>query len=205
MIDGFDQHADEYRAYLSDHAGMERLELAWQHLREHLDAIACRTAIDLGGGPGDLAVRLVREGFEVILVDAAPSMIAIARENRDALELARRPSMQLRCARISELSPSSFGLVLCHWTLEYLERSEAEAIAPLLSPATVFSVIVPEAESGEPSEVRTADRLFGVPRRRFSEEELRAWLRSMGVLAPSMRRISGRYLHAIGESTAPCE
>ena len=52
-----------------------------QVVTEHLAVCPGRSVLDVGTGPGFLAIGLARRGYEVTAVDYTPEMLAMARKN----------------------------------------------------------------------------------------------------------------------------
>jgi SAM-dependent methyltransferase len=77
-----EQYADECnlearRSLYANATGPDPRELLFQAVRE----VAPRRVLEVGGGPGELAARIqVELGAEVVMVDVAPRMVALARE-----------------------------------------------------------------------------------------------------------------------------
>lgn len=119
-----DPHA--YASYLTTVDGRLRVDLAWANLCEFLPSVESGDgpprALDVGGGPGDMAVRLALCGWEVTLLDGAQGMLDLASKAAREAHVAGR----VHCLRADvmamppELSPGSFGVVLCHNVLEYV-------------------------------------------------------------------------------------
>ena len=97
-----------------------------------LDGLVGRTALDVGSGTGQFALRLSRRGWDVTALDASPEMLAVAKRTAVAEGL----KIGFRCASIEEglsrAETNAFdlvvcGLTLCHvagldWTVGQFER-----------------------------------------------------------------------------------
>ncbi len=87
--------------------------------------------LDLATGRGEPAIaaaRVVAPHGEVIGVDPAASMLAMARQRADREGLANLALRCLDAAALDELPTASFDAVLCRWGLQYMARP-AEALA----------------------------------------------------------------------------
>ncbi len=120
--DRFEQDPHAYASYLQTFDGRLRLDVAWSNLRDLLPARDGRHALDLGGGPGDLAIRLARERWRVTLVDGSRAMLALAGETarqsqvEDAITFRHGDAQALS----EDLLADGFDLLLCHNVLEYV-------------------------------------------------------------------------------------
>ena len=79
----FDAGATAWADYNRRPLGRIRREVTWYNLAQHLPPDEhCRTrrALDAGGGSGELALRLLREGYDVWLLDYSPAMLEQARQ-----------------------------------------------------------------------------------------------------------------------------
>jgi SAM-dependent methyltransferase len=105
-------------------------------------APAARRVVDLGIGTGDLAIALARRGLEVVGVDRAPAMLAVAREKAAAARVSLTLVEQdLRALRLE--APAD--VALCVYTVVNqltgdgdLERALA-AVRASLVPAGIFA------------------------------------------------------------------
>ena len=128
--DRFEAGAPAYAAYLQSTEGKLRLDLAWDNLRAILqktNSEGTKRALDVGGGTGAMAVRLAAEGWQVAVVDASGSMLALAAEAARRSEVSARMTFhQADAATITELfAPHSFDLVICHNVIEYVADPSA--------------------------------------------------------------------------------
>ncbi len=95
-------------------------------------------ALELGCGPGHLAVRLVRDhGLDVVGLDLDPAMIARARLGAERLPAAARPAFVVGNAAALPFGDAEFDIVvstlsLHHWTDPAAASAE---IARVLRPA----------------------------------------------------------------------
>lgn len=123
----FDGLAEKFaRKIYSNTKGEVRLAILWHHLRHCLPAIE-RTipleVLDIGGGMGQMALRLVQQGHKVTLCDPSDNMLAFAREAK--LLLPEEEQSRFRIFNYSiQTAPDDwqgqFDLVLCHAVLEWL-------------------------------------------------------------------------------------
>jgi 2-polyprenyl-3-methyl-5-hydroxy-6-metoxy-1,4-benzoquinol methylase len=104
--------------------------------------------LDLGCGPGELAVAFAARGFEVLGVDASPRMLDYA---RDAAARTGLPITFIQADLAGDLPALDFEpeLVVCSSVLEYLDDPEAliERAAALLAPAGLLLASVPNWSS----------------------------------------------------------
>ena len=115
MSVSYDAFAPHFDAWQRSHGGpydeLVRARVESVLARHAPDA---RRILDLGIGTGDLAIALARRGFDVVGVDRAPAMLAVAREKAKAcgvtLELVEQ---DLRDVRV--LSPAD--VALCIYTV----------------------------------------------------------------------------------------
>jgi S-adenosylmethionine-dependent methyltransferase len=144
----FRSGADKYAAYLDTPAGRLRLDLAFSNLREFLPQTArSLRALDLGCGPGTLALRLARLAIEVTLLDSSRPMLDLAR--RAAQEAGVTDRIKLKLADVEQLldlfPAASFDVVLCHNVLEYVEDPYAllsSAARTLRDRSSIISVLM---------------------------------------------------------------
>jgi S-adenosylmethionine-dependent methyltransferase len=80
-------------------------------------------ALDVGGGTGEMAVRLARLGAHVTLLDSSPAMLDLAKRTVQEAGVADRVVLQEGdAAQFTNFSPAaSFDVILCHNVLEYLD------------------------------------------------------------------------------------
>jgi len=208
----FERGASAYRDHLRTPRGRLTIDLAFSHLGRHLKVLeklerknrASFDVLDVGGGPGDLAVRLVAQGHTVTLVDPSAAMLAIAQEHAiEALTPSDRARLLLVPAVLEDLAKKwpgkQFDLVLCHGTLEYLkdDASAWKSLGTLVRDGGLLSVIVPNRDAHplhlgargmmqkamDALEQRRAepDLIFGVQRRNYDLEAVRARFAEIGI------------------------
>lgn len=103
------------------------------------------SVLDVGGGQGQLALKLAALGHSVVLTDISAEMLDIAKAEAEQqglaaqLKLIHSPLQHLH----TELNPQQYPLVLCHAVLEWLADPQA-AITSLkqwVAPGGVLSLM----------------------------------------------------------------
>jgi len=136
--------ANRYAAYLETPPGRLRCELAFKNLEAYLPQTgpggAAVRALDVGGGPGELAIRLARHGCHVTLLDRSAQMLDVAER---AVREAGVSNRVVLTRGDAAAAPALFGqgvfdLVTCHHVLEYTEAPAdiLRAAAHVLRPAS---------------------------------------------------------------------
>lgn len=107
-------HHTGFREF-AESASQGLLELLWKH--EIHDGLV----IDLGCGSGILSRELVQAGYDVLGIDASPSMIALAQETV--------PDTRFEVGRFGEVAlPASRAIVAIGEVLNYGTLAEVEAL-----------------------------------------------------------------------------
>ncbi|HUH01794.1 MAG TPA: class I SAM-dependent methyltransferase [Kofleriaceae bacterium] len=170
--------------------------------------------IDLGCGPGDIALRLCRAAptLRVLGVDGAAEMIALARRATSAAGLADR--VEWHCARLPGAVPGRrFDGVISNSLLHHLPMGEVlwreiEAVAAPGAPVLVVDLMRPESteaaralverySQGEPEILRTD--FYNSLLAAFTPDEVRAQLESVpGLAGLEIEAISDRHLAVLG-------
>ncbi len=127
------------------------------------------TVLDVGCGPGDLAVALAQRGLQVLGIDVVEAAIAQARARADALppEAARRAEFQVADALRPTLLRRRFGAVVDSGFFHVLEAEQRDRfigeLAATLAPGGRYYLLAFAVE-------------FDVPNTplKVTEEELRA-------------------------------
>lgn len=144
----FQSGAERYAAYLKTPEGRLRLDLAFFNLRDCLPpATRSLVALDLGCGPGDIAVRLARLGFQVALLDASLPMLNFAEHAAREARVAERITLKHGdAAQLAEMFHGElFDVILCHNILEYVDNPAAvlrSAARALRDSSSIMSVLV---------------------------------------------------------------
>jgi 2-polyprenyl-6-hydroxyphenyl methylase/3-demethylubiquinone-9 3-methyltransferase len=101
-----------------------------------------KTALDVGCGAGLLAEPLARLGAAVTGIDAAPEVIAVARDHAAAMGLA----IDYRVGDVQELE-GQFNLITCMEVIEHVAGPAAfvQALAKRLSPDGLLVLSTPNA------------------------------------------------------------
>jgi ubiquinone/menaquinone biosynthesis C-methylase UbiE len=73
------------------------------------------TILDAGGGPGTYAVELAKKGYNLVLLDLTPELLAIARKRMQKANLQRRLKMitQGTISDLSQFPEETFDAVVC--------------------------------------------------------------------------------------------
>jgi 2-polyprenyl-3-methyl-5-hydroxy-6-metoxy-1,4-benzoquinol methylase len=128
--------AQAYGGYLRTIPGRLRTDLAWENLREFLPSQSGAAALDVGGGTGQMAVRLAERGVQVTVFDGSEAMLAETERAAMAANLRHRITLVHGDARqLPHLfPPASFAVVVCHNVIEYVEcpAEVLQAISSLL-------------------------------------------------------------------------
>ncbi len=102
--------------------------------------------VDVGGGTGDLAASLARQGHSVTVVDPSPDALAsLDRRTSEAGVNRRVQGVQGDAADIVRLiGHQAVDVVVCHRVLDVLDSPEQalEAMAAVLRPGGVLSLLV---------------------------------------------------------------
>lgn len=129
--------------------GPVRLEYIRDRIDQHWQCDECgrtpldgKTALDVGCGAGLLTEPLARLGARVTGIDAAPEVIAVARDHAAAMELA----IDYRCAAIEQLE-GTFDLVTCMEVIEHVADPAAflKSLARRLAPGGLLILSTPNA------------------------------------------------------------
>jgi S-adenosylmethionine-dependent methyltransferase len=146
----FEAGTDAWVAYNHSPLGHIRREVTWHNLLPYLpgasDTALLPRVLDVGGGSGELALRLVRHGHHVWLLDYAPAMLDQARRAAQDLPSDVRTRLSL-CPMAVEAAPQAFApdffdVITCHTLIEYLPdpRTTLHSLAGLLSEGGLLSI-----------------------------------------------------------------
>lgn len=145
----FQSGAHQYAAYLETPEGRLRSDLAFANLQDflRLPDKPSLCVLDLGCGPGDIAIRLARLGIRVTLLDSSPAMLDTAK--RAAREAGVTDKVVLQHGDATQLAnlfhTRSFDVILCHNILEYCDDPGAVlrgATRALRDSSAILSVLV---------------------------------------------------------------
>lgn len=212
----FDAGAAAWTHYNRAPLGWIRQEISWHNLAPHLPAITDGqrppTILDAGGGSGEMALRLVRCGYRVWLLDSAPAMLEQAMQSAQSLPAeARERLIPCRLAVESAaraFAPRTFDAILCHTLIEYLAEPcvTLGALAHLLRDGGLLSVsfVNRHAEvlrqiwtQHDPAAARASLQggtafcasLFGLQGRAYTAEQVTAWLEALGLAVVAARGV----------------
>ena len=124
-------------AYIRD-----MIDQHWQcdeHVRTPLEG---KTALDVGCGAGLLAEPLARLGARVVGIDAAPELIAVARDHAEAMGL----EIDYRAGAVEKLE-GRFDLITCMEVIEHVADPAVfvGALAKRLAPGGLLVLSTPNA------------------------------------------------------------
>ena len=111
--------------------GQIRLAVIWRDLQQQLpDLIAASHSkslriLDLGGGLGQIAIKLALQGHEIVFNDISPIMVEEAKQVAEEQGVADR--FQWHVGPYQNLRPDDLGqfdLILCHAVLEWLDQPQ---------------------------------------------------------------------------------
>lgn len=183
----FDQKIQEWLRYTESPGGKLRHIVILRHVRMHA-APPPLDVLDVGGGTGEIARDLARDGHAVTLLDISPAMIEQAQSRGAGLNI------NFVCAAADQIpvlfDRESFDLVLCHSLLEFVEDPQ-ELLGNLMRVlradgllsvvfgnrnhfplrAAVLQKDFHQARLALDQEIPAAD-LFGIPRRTFCTEDM---------------------------------
>jgi S-adenosylmethionine-dependent methyltransferase len=203
----FDAGAEAWVAYNQKPLGRIRCEVTWHNLARHLPAIPNPgrppLVLDAGGGSGELALRLVQQGYRVCLLDNATAMLDQARRAAASLPPGARARLLLCPVAVehalASFGPASFDAVTCHTLLEYLPdpRAILGDLAGLLREGGPLSVSFVNRHAEvlrrvwahtDPAGALAAMEgstfsaaLFDVPGTAYTAGEVAAWLNGVGL------------------------
>ena len=216
--DRFRTGAAKYAEYLETPEGKLRLDVAFDNLREFLPPTAATLhALDIGGGTGDMAVRLARLGVRVTILDDSPDMLEFAEHAAKKAEVTERVSLKHGdTAQLTTLfSAGSFDLILCHNVLEYVDdpvfvlKGAAQLLRDVSSVISILvrnqagEVLKAAIQEGDLSAAElnlsaewANESLYGGKVRLFSSESLHSMLKpaSLAVVAERGVRVVSDYL-----------
>ena len=120
----------------------DQVDQHWQVDECSRTPLAGKTALDVGCGAGLLAEPLARLGAKVTGVDAAPKLIAVAREHAAAMGL----EIEYRAGELTELE-GQYDLVTAMEVIEHVAdpATFVQALAKRLAPGGVLILSTPNA------------------------------------------------------------
>lgn len=128
MTAAFDQLASQYdRLWTHSAVGQLQREAVWRHIGNLFQP--GQSALDLGCGTGEDAVRLMQAGVRVRAIDASPAMVKIARRRGVDAETLRIESCDLLNESF-DVVLSNFGALNCVEQIQRLRESLARLVRP---------------------------------------------------------------------------
>ncbi len=185
-----------------------RQELTWGNLLKHLSPLVEQRGkglqiLDAGGGTGQLAIRLAKQGYKVWLLDFSPEMLDIAEAKARHLDSLVCDNLSFCLEAVENVGttfPSRFfDVVVCHTLIEYVEEPQAvlAALTRVLKREGLFSLVFSnkhvrplrlalrehrlEEALATLNEVRFATPLFDLPERSYAVEEMQEALGAVGI------------------------
>ena len=150
MNDPFSDIAGRYNASGGILRQVVRQALIARQLAAHLPPPPARI-VDVGGGAGQQAIPLAREGYKVTILDPSPEMLAEAGRRLDDEEGGTRRRVRL-VEGVGEEAPeilgeAAFDAALCHGVLMYLEEPArmVRSLVAAIHPGGVVSVLAKNA------------------------------------------------------------
>jgi S-adenosylmethionine-dependent methyltransferase len=203
----FDAGAEAWASYNQQPLGRIRREVTWHNLAPHLPDVSAGQdpprVLDAGGGSGELALRLVRRGYRVWLLDYAPGMVDQAREASGDLPDGLRARLSFCIATAEEAAhsfpPRFFDAITCHTLIEYLPnpRATLASLSSLLGEGGLLSVSFVNRHAELLRQVWSRHdpagalsglaggafraTLFDVPGETYTAEQVSAWLTDLGL------------------------
>jgi len=93
-----------------------------QYIDSNLAPGTTLSVLDVGGGQGQIAIKLAELGHDVTLTDISDEMLTIAKQTACEKEL---KNINFKCMPLQDLSKSlneKYDLILCHAVFEWLEK-----------------------------------------------------------------------------------
>lgn len=205
----FELGAEAWADYNRKPLGRMRCEIVWHNLAPYLPDVADPDhpprVLDVGGGSGELALRLIQRGYLVWLSDSAPAMLDQAKRAarglpekvRARLTLCEMAADQVPCS----FEPGFFDVITCHTLIEYLPApcSALRDLTDLLREGGVLSLSFvnrhaevlrqvwsradPAGALARLEEGVFCAGLFNIEGTAYTAEQVSAWLVDLG-LAP---------------------
>lgn len=159
--------------------------------------------LDAGGGTGQLATRLAKQGYKVWLLDFSPEMLDIAESRARHLDSLIYDNLAFCLETVENVGatfPSHFfDVVVCHTLIEHVEDPQTilAALARVLKQEGLFSLVFSnkyvrslslvlrehrlEEALATLNEVRFAAPLFDLPERSYAVKEMKEALGTVGI------------------------
>ena len=120
----------------------DQIDLHWQCDECSRRPLQGKTAMDVGCGAGLLSEALARLGAKVTGIDAAPEVIAVARDHATAMGL----EIDYRAADVLDVE-GQFDLITCMEVIEHVAEPQAfiTALAKRLAPGGLLILSTPNA------------------------------------------------------------
>lgn len=132
--------------------GELRLRVLQRDFDEFIPQLQCRSlrVLDAGGGQGQMAVALARQGHRVLLCDISANMLALAAQRAqqagvaECIELVNKPIQALDWQQTGQ-----FDLVTCHAVVEWVAEPEVllRRLAGAIKPGGFLSLTFYNLES----------------------------------------------------------
>lgn len=185
-----------------------------ERLRELARGLEDATLLDLGTGPGDIALRIARREptWRITAIDGAPTMLGLARSAASAAGLAGRIRFQLADAKRLPFDNGAFGIVCSNSLLHHvadpgsLWREARRVIKPagllflrdLMRPNSEAAArAIVEWYASSESELLQAEFLRSLLAA-YSPQEVRSQLDEAGLGYLEVRSVSDRHLDVWG-------
>jgi S-adenosylmethionine-dependent methyltransferase len=203
----FNAGAVAWAAYNQGPLGRIRQHVTWHDLAPHLPGAGDPTrpwrVLEAGGGSGELAIRLVEQGYHVWLLDYAPAMLDQARQAASVLpdEVSGRLTLCPMAVEDAHTAfpPRFFDIITCHTLIEYLPDPQValRVLSTLLGEGGLLSVSFVNRHAqvlrqvwslGDPAGALAAleddvfcATLFDVPGVAYTAEQVEGWLTTLGL------------------------
>jgi 2-polyprenyl-6-hydroxyphenyl methylase/3-demethylubiquinone-9 3-methyltransferase len=124
----------------------DMIDQHWQADERSRTPLEGKSALDVGCGAGLLTEPLVRLGASVTGIDAAPEVIAVARDHAKGQSLFEGLSLDYRVSTVEELD-GRFDLITCMEVIEHVADPAAfvKALAKRLAPGGLLIMSTPNA------------------------------------------------------------